>query len=100
MLFESEAKAINFIKWNKDNIKGGDQLRAYYCPACCGWHISHQKYSKNMEGRTDKLIEAYKSSVKTKHEFELIELYEKLKRLGPKKYKNNRFTVKETEEVL
>lgn len=59
MLFESEAKANNFIKFNKDTIENGDKLRAYYCPACCGWHISHQKFHKDMEGRTDKLIEVY-----------------------------------------
>ena len=59
MLFESEAKANNFIKFNKDTIENGDKLRAYYCPACCGWHISHQKFHKDMEGRTDKIIEAY-----------------------------------------
>ena len=59
MLFESEAKANNFIKWNKDEIENGDKLRAYYCSACCGWHISHQKFHKDMEGNTDQLIEAY-----------------------------------------
>ena len=59
ILFESESKANNFIKWNKDNIENGDKLRAYYCSACCGWHISHQKYRKDMEGRTDKMINTY-----------------------------------------
>lgn len=59
MFFESESKANNFIKWNKDIIENGDKLRAYYCSACCGWHISHQKFHKDMEGRTDKLIEKY-----------------------------------------
>lgn len=59
ILFESEAKANNFIKFNKDVINNGDKLRAYYCSACCGWHISHQKFHKDMEGRTDKMIEAY-----------------------------------------
>lgn len=59
ILFESESKANNFIKWNKDDIENGEKLRAYYCSACCGWHISHQKYHKDMEGRTDKMINAY-----------------------------------------
>lgn len=66
MLFESESKANSFIKWNKDSLINGDKLRAYYCPACCGWHISHQKYHKDMDGRTDKLIEAYKFSKTSK----------------------------------
>ena len=59
ILFESESKANNFIKWNKNDIENGDKLRVYYCSACCGWHISHQKYHKDMEGRTDKMIKAY-----------------------------------------
>ncbi len=59
MLFESESKANNFIKFNKDIINNGDKLRTYYCSACCGWHISHQSFHKDMEGRTDKMIEAY-----------------------------------------
>lgn len=61
MLFESESKANNFIKWNGDEIdaKGGE-LRAYYCPACCGWHITHQKHKQNYEFNTERLIDAYK----------------------------------------
>lgn len=59
MLFESEPKANNFIKFNKDDFENGDDLRPYYCPACCGWHISSHKFHKDMEGQTDKLIEEY-----------------------------------------
>ena len=86
ILFESETKANNFIKWNKDEIENGDKLRAYYCPACCGWHISHQKFHKDMEGRTDKLIEIYnkeKELEKVKHgpfiNDIINELYQKIK---------------------
>ena len=87
MLFESESKANSFIKWNKDEIENGDELRAYYCPACCGWHISHQKFHKDMEGRTDKLIENYnkeKELGKLKHgpfvNILIEELYQEIKR--------------------
>ena len=86
MLFESESKANNFIKWNKDDIENGDKLRAYYCSACGGWHISHQKFHKDMEGRTDELIEKYnkeKELEKTKNgpyiEQHINELYNILK---------------------
>lgn len=85
MFFESESKANNFIKWNKDTIENGDKLRAYYCSACCGWHISHQKFHQDMEGRTDKMIEAYYKEKKnhTAHDYELIdELYKILKEFG------------------
>lgn len=43
MLFESEAKAINFINFNADDIAAenkGVPVRAYYCMACGGWHIT------------------------------------------------------------
>ena len=66
MLFESESKANNFIKWNGDDIDAhGGVLRAYYCPSCGGWHISHKEHKRNYDSSTDRLIEAYKRSVKT-----------------------------------
>lgn len=60
MLFESEKKAKRFIEWNGEELPyGGDSLRPYYCPACCGWHISHHRYTTYYEGRTDEMIENY-----------------------------------------
>ena len=60
MLFETERKANDFIRWNGDEIDThGGQLRAYYCPSCCGWHISHHRYHESYEHRTDNLIGAY-----------------------------------------
>ncbi len=64
MLFETERKANNFIKWNADKIKHGEHLRAYYCPACCGWHISHQQHRDEYDNKTENLIDAYNKSVK------------------------------------
>lgn len=64
MLFESEREAERFIKWNSDDIKHGEKLRPYYCPACCGWHITHHKEWNGYAGRTDKLIDDYKRSAK------------------------------------
>lgn len=78
MLFESESKANNFIKWNKDNIDNGDKLRSYYCPACCGWHITHMKYHKSMDNKTDNMIEAYHRSQQkwpANYDQKVIELY-------------------------
>jgi NMD protein affecting ribosome stability and mRNA decay len=87
MVFESESKANNFIKWNKDSIDHGDELRVYYCDACCAYHITHQKYHQSMEGNTDKLIESY-NKIKQAHsdkDYELIdELYEILNKLDLK----------------
>jgi hypothetical protein len=59
MLFESKEKAQRFIDFNGKNMKHGDRLRPYYCPACCGYHISHMEYSDEYEGRTERLINEY-----------------------------------------
>ena len=43
MLFESQSKADNFIKFNSDEIaeqSGKAPSRSYYCSFCCGWHIT------------------------------------------------------------
>lgn len=39
MLFESEKKALNFIKFNSENIEEENSIkpiRAYFCQSCCG----------------------------------------------------------------
>ena len=64
MLFETERKASDFIRWNGDEIfTGGGELRPYYCPACCGWHISHQQHKQEYDTRTDDMIDAYRHSI-------------------------------------
>jgi len=43
MLFESQAKADNFIKYNRDEIASlynKVPSRSYYCSFCCGWHVT------------------------------------------------------------
>lgn len=60
MLFESERKANDFIRWNADDLEHQSvNIRAYYCPSCCGWHISHKKHWKGFDQSTDRLIDAY-----------------------------------------
>lgn len=63
ILFGSERKATNFIKYNgKDILKENqtiDDLRVYYCPSCGGWHITSKPYKKSYSYRTDNLIKAY-----------------------------------------
>lgn len=67
MLFESESKAKNFIKWNGGDIDThGGELRPYYCPACCGWHISSKPHVEQYDHRTETLIGAYNRSVSTR----------------------------------
>ena len=81
MFFESESKANNFIKFNKDDIKNGDELRSYYCPACCGWHVSHKQYKQILDNNynTDRLINAYERSQQKwpiTYDKKIIELYD------------------------
>lgn len=60
MLFESEKKANLFIKFNGHEIsKDVNKLRVYYCPACCGYHISSHKYNGDNKN-TERLINKYK----------------------------------------
>lgn len=43
MLFESKGKALNFIKFNSDEIKDANGIaptRVYYCKSCGGWHVT------------------------------------------------------------
>lgn len=64
IFFETEAKANNFIKYNGEDIDThGGELRPYYCPACCGYHISSKPHKWNYDSQTDRLIEAYKKDL-------------------------------------
>ena len=43
ILFATEAKANNFIRFNADEIMeetGKAPIRAYYCESCAGWHVT------------------------------------------------------------
>lgn len=43
MLFESQKKADNFIKFNRDAFEEEGKkvpVRSYYCPVCGGWHVT------------------------------------------------------------
>ena len=63
MLFESEDKAKNFIKFNGTELTDDiTKLRVYWCDACGGYHISSHEKGKNADKRTDKLISAYRKS--------------------------------------
>ena len=60
MFFETERKANDFIRWNGGDLAhGNDTLRAYYCPSCCGWHISHHEHQERYDRQTESMIDAY-----------------------------------------
>lgn len=79
MLFETESKAKNFIKFNGQELTDDvSKLRTYYCDACCGYHITSKPLMTNYKyDRTDKLIEAYH---KTKNCDMILPIEKKLKR--------------------
>lgn len=62
MLFDSEKRAQNFLNFNGDDVNpdGTRTMRVYYCPSCCGYHISSHEYRGN--SRTEKLISEYKKA--------------------------------------
>jgi len=62
MLFETERKAQHFLRWNADEIPGGENLRPYYCKACCGWHLTHVRHRKRYDSRMDERITMFRES--------------------------------------
>lgn len=45
MLFQTEKKAMNFIKFNAEEFRDINHIpvRAYYCQGCGGWHLTHKE---------------------------------------------------------
>ena len=69
MLFETEKKANLFIEYNWELLTDNkDKLRIYYCPACCGYHISSHKY-KGDNRNTERLINNYNKDKRLDFEF-------------------------------
>jgi len=72
MLFESEKAANNFLKFNMNEVNpdGKREMRVYYCPACCGYHISSHQYKGG--NRTEKLISAYRNDLAKGHGTDIV----------------------------
>ena len=64
MLFESESKAMNFIKFNSEEmLREGRKVptRAYYCECCGGYHLTSARYHTESIADTRNVIEAYRA---------------------------------------
>ena len=62
LLFETEQKALRFIKFNADEIEaetGRKPERVYYCECCGGWHTTSMKNKPHNLTRVNKVLEAY-----------------------------------------
>jgi len=65
MLFEEEKQAINFLKFNTEEYEGKAPMRAYYCNACMGWHITSKEGESYINPMVDKVINQYRGLLGT-----------------------------------
>lgn len=76
ILFESEKAANNFMKFNAAEIEaetGKAPVRAYYCQACAGWHVTSSPVpTREQVTRTDRVIEEMDKSRKTSFKVSLL----------------------------
>lgn len=67
ILFDSQSKADNFIKFNGEEIEaesGHAPSRSYYCCSCNGWHVTSKKeYDDTLPSLTDKVLTAYRKRI-------------------------------------
>lgn len=66
MLFETEKKALLFMRYNNEEIsQESDTIpqRAYYCMACGGWHLTHLSDPLDGPSRTEEAIAAYNTEI-------------------------------------
>jgi len=62
MLFETEKKADNFIKFNADEIEenmGFKPERSYYCISCGGWHVTSKTDWMSGTTPTENVLDLY-----------------------------------------
>ena len=70
MLFATQAKAENFIKFNSEDIAAHSSKvpsRSYYCSFCCGWHVTSiddDNLARQRDERDAKVWEVIKRKVK------------------------------------
>ena len=78
------------MKFNMDavNPKGDRTMRVYYCPACCGYHISSHKYKGG--NRTEKLISAYRNDLAKGHGTDTVAVYNLLNELRQKRFETRK----------
>lgn len=69
MLFATQAKADNFIKFNSEDIAAHSSKvpsRSYYCSFCCGWHVTSvddDNFAKQRDERDAKVWEVIRAKV-------------------------------------
>jgi len=64
MRFSSDKKAMNFIKFNADEIEKetGKRLeRCYYCVPCGAWHVTSWKAFTIPQSKTERIVEQFRA---------------------------------------
>jgi hypothetical protein len=70
ILFETEKKAMNFIKFNAEDIKaasGYSPTRTYFCVSCGGYHVTSNKAASYFESRDRLMVQAYDTHTQDKY---------------------------------
>lgn len=74
MLFASEVHALNFIKFNSATIQNLNRkapVRAYFCEACAGWHLTSWETYTHTESKTEQVTNQYRTMQKELQQQEL-----------------------------
>jgi hypothetical protein len=61
ILFETEKKADNFIRFNAEEIasaSGFSPVRSYFCISCGGYHVTSKETAQEVS-RSEKVLEEY-----------------------------------------
>lgn len=80
MLFATQAKADNFIKFNSEDIAAHSSKvpsRSYYCSFCCGWHVTSiddDDLARQRDERDAKVWEAIKTKVKKQADMSVVQV--------------------------
>ena len=78
MLFESKAKADNFIAYNSEGIleeNGKAPVRSYYCELCRGYHVTSNPSTvagESLDQRDQKMVELIENYTKGSEDFKQI----------------------------
>ena len=69
MLFDTEKKAENFIRFNSNEIEhdtGYKPERCYFCRYCGGWHVTSHKECWDIKSRTEIVLDLYEQEKEEK----------------------------------
>ena len=78
MLFDSQSKADNFLKFNAKEILEENEtspVRSYYCTFCCGWHVTSNPSTVQgewLDGRDKVLLKKIEFQRKNNDELQAI----------------------------